>query len=147
MKKGFTLVELIVVVIIIGILAMVGIPQYRKALERAQGAAAYAILGHLQEGEKLYYASNYTNPEYIPVLNNLDTSALRLLDVSLPASFGWNIAVTEDSTSCLDCPKFTATATRSAGPCSTAPNNNITMFVNRTTSNRTDNWKTCVDTL
>ncbi len=36
MKKGFTLIELMVTVLIVGILASIAMPQYRKAIERAR---------------------------------------------------------------------------------------------------------------
>ncbi|MDD4980854.1 MAG: type II secretion system protein [Candidatus Omnitrophica bacterium] len=48
MKKGFTLLELIVVMIIIGILATLGIQQYARATERARGAEARQVLGQIR---------------------------------------------------------------------------------------------------
>ena len=48
MKRGFTLLELIVVVIIIGVLATLGIQQYARAIERARGAEAKQVIGQLR---------------------------------------------------------------------------------------------------
>jgi prepilin-type N-terminal cleavage/methylation domain-containing protein len=117
MRRAFTLVELIVVVIILGILAAVGIPQYRKAMERARGAEAYAALGHIQEAEKVYYA---TNENYLSSANPLKMTDLeeQKLDMSLPQS-GWDVGVNAPVPIGGAAPSFLATATRKsgAGPC------------------------------
>ncbi|MDD5129387.1 MAG: prepilin-type N-terminal cleavage/methylation domain-containing protein [Candidatus Omnitrophica bacterium] len=61
MKKGFTLIELIVVIIIVGILASVGMTQYTKVVEKGRAAEARLILGSLRTAE---IAENMENGAY-----------------------------------------------------------------------------------
>ena len=55
-RESFTLIELIVVVIIIGIMASIAMPQYFRVRERAMDKKAVAILNHIRAAEKQYRA-------------------------------------------------------------------------------------------
>ena len=55
MKKGFTLLELIVVIIIIGILGTLGFTQYTKVIEKGRTAEAKAILGQMRTAQEAYF--------------------------------------------------------------------------------------------
>ena len=78
-RAGFTLVELIIVVIIIGILASIAIPQFSKTMERSRIAEASAVLGALRGAQLRYKLENtdYTT-SYLKLdidLPNYDSSA------------------------------------------------------------------------
>lgn len=54
MRKGFTLLELVVVVIILGILATLGFTQYTRMVEKGRTAEAKMILGQIRTAETAY---------------------------------------------------------------------------------------------
>lgn len=59
-QKGFTLVELMVVVIVVGVLAAVAIPMYTLASDRAKASEAVAALGSIRTAMRSYYAEHGT---------------------------------------------------------------------------------------
>ncbi len=88
MRKGFTLLELIVVIIIIGVLASLAVPQYFKVTERARAAEGLGLLSLIRtsqiryKAEKAAYATDmtlldvdYTTPKYFTVSTPLGTPA------------------------------------------------------------------------
>ncbi len=60
LQKGFTLIELVVVIVILGILAAVAIPQFTDLSASAKLAVGQAACGALQSSAVLLYASNKT---------------------------------------------------------------------------------------
>lgn len=59
-KKGFTLIELMIVVAIIAILAVVAVPQFTKYMRNAKAAEANEMLDLIKKGSASYYATPRT---------------------------------------------------------------------------------------
>jgi len=57
--RGFTLVEVMVVVFIVGLLAAVAIPAYRKSVQKSNRSVAKSALLDLASREEKYYSINY----------------------------------------------------------------------------------------
>ena len=53
-NKGFTLIELIMVMIILGIMAAVAIPRYLETIEKSEVAAEDAVISAVRSGLKQY---------------------------------------------------------------------------------------------
>ncbi len=54
-KTGFTLIEILIVVLIIGLLASIALPGYRKAVEKSKASEALSNLSALSKSEHSFY--------------------------------------------------------------------------------------------
>ena len=67
-KKGFTLVELVVVIAILGILAGIAVPRFMDATATARGAKVIADLRTIDSAATMYYAKEGTYPSNVAAM-------------------------------------------------------------------------------
>ena len=56
--KGFTMIELIVTLIIVGILAFVAVPIYRNYVKEGYATEGRALLGEINAAQQIYHSRN-----------------------------------------------------------------------------------------
>ena len=112
-RRGMTLTELMITVVIIGILAGVAAPQYNAARQRSYWRAARDILLAIHAGEQIYFARNAV----YQALGTAPGEPWLLIFMDNP-NVNSPIPVTFDVTgvSLLPTPTFTARATLAGNP-------------------------------
>ena len=87
-QSGFTLVELMIVVIIVGILSAVAVPAYMGGVEKAKLSEAKASLGTIKTSMDLYYveALSYANAAFVTGARVTETG-LDLLETELDGHY------------------------------------------------------------
>jgi len=66
LNKGFTMIELIVVIAILGLLSTVGLVSFRTAQIKGRDAQRKSDLAQVQKGLELYYNDHQSYPDSLP---------------------------------------------------------------------------------
>ncbi|PNH88852.1 pilus assembly protein PilA [Vibrio diazotrophicus] len=134
-QKGFTLIELMIVVAIIGVLSAIAVPAYKDYVKKSEGATALATMKSLITSAELWYQEkgSFKKDSETEILKNLgvksDTSPLGKIEVeadnkltftfkegsAVPkdtkitytreAEAGWKCTVSDDVIKTTSCPK------------------------------------------
>ena len=113
-RAAFTLIELMMVVVVLGILASLAYPSYQRAIERAYWREAQDLLLTTYYGERAYFLRNSTYKGPIAPTSTADWQAIFMENPNV-ASIPTQFEVLDCSPNCAT--MFAAQATRQSGLC------------------------------
>lgn len=108
-RRGFTLVELLIVILIIGVLAVIALPNFVRTRERAYVAALKSDLRNLATAEEDYFSTANTYSTDITQLNFSRTTNV-VIDIPEATGAGWRATATHASAPHLVCELYYGSA-------------------------------------
>ncbi|MEJ1297169.1 MAG: type IV pilin protein [Candidatus Sedimenticola sp. (ex Thyasira tokunagai)] len=124
-NRGFTLIELMIVVVIIGILSSIAYPAYRDYVIRANRSEAQQFMLEIANAQEQY------------MLDTRQYATLAQLGLSVPSGVSDNYTVTVTPENDETPPNFTVDATATGGQ---ASDGNLTLLSNGSKT-PTDKWQ------
>ena len=119
-RSGFTLVELLIVVVVIGILATIAIPKFSAMREKSYIAAVTSDLKNLASQQEIYLSNNYTYSTAIADLDLLVTTQVSIT-IAEATGQGWAATGTHTGLSGRQCGMFFGNANPAGAVPATTP--------------------------
>ena len=110
-NRGFTLIEILVVMVVIGILAAIAVPSYNSQLRRGTRSAAQALMMDIANKEQFYLQSQRTYLDCASPCTNL--SALGISALPQEVSNFYTLRIDKDDVATP--PTFIITASVKSG--------------------------------
>lgn len=104
-RKGFTLVELLIVVVILGILAAIAVPKFKNTRGKAYAATIKSDLKNLESIQEAYFYFNETYGSTLNQLNFTGTDGV-IITIAEADARGWSATATHPSSWPLTCAIF-----------------------------------------
>ena len=80
-EKGFSLIELLIVVVIIGVVASLAIPAFQRGIIAAENRSVHATMKTMRSGQAMFFSQNQRFAR-LDELNNLNSNGLGRMDAS-----------------------------------------------------------------
>jgi type IV pilus assembly protein PilA len=123
-RKGFTLIELMVVILIVGILAAVAVPIMRGRIDAAKWSEANASAGSVRTAVRAYIAEKGPTWDYTNILGDLGTvgATLSFSATDLDGAYfnQEDYAITSVDSTAGTCVVTIARSTKTGGPTGSA---------------------------
>ncbi len=92
-RGGFTLMELIIVVIIVSILASVAFPQFLAQIEKAREAEAFTTMQSIRDAELAEFSASGAYTASFPIVVDVDGDGTTDITMALPSSTNFSYTV------------------------------------------------------
>jgi prepilin-type N-terminal cleavage/methylation domain-containing protein len=108
-KSGFTIIELLIVVVVIGILTAIAVPKFQQVKGRARAAAMKADIRNLATAQEVYLSTNQVYATSIAALGFTGSEGVVITIVSGTGG-GWSATATHPLSYPLVCSIYHGTA-------------------------------------